>query len=114
MVDNITLKIMNDTAQSLKSVLKNQSNSSKLEEKKIYERMVKRMDKMDNYMETAQYQNRMDKFKFVAGVALYTTFVYILGRWPFDFFYKFYVVLSMISYLFRWEQFKKKNWHYYF
>lgn len=76
--------------------------------------MVKRMGKIEKYMETAQFQKRLDKFKFVAGVAIYTTFVYILGRWPADFFYKFYVGISLCSFVFRWHQFKKKNLHYYF
>ena len=54
-----------------------------------------------------------DKLSFVLGVFLCGTFAYMIGRWPNDFFYKFYLVLVPIMCLIRFIDYKPKGWHYF-
>jgi hypothetical protein len=47
------------------------------------------------------------------GVYLFAGFAYVLGRYPNDFFYKFYVCLVPIMVFIRWIEYKPKGWHYF-
>jgi hypothetical protein len=40
-------------------------------------------------------------------------FAYVMGRWPNDFFYKFYATFVPIVVFIRFVNYKTKNWHYF-
>ena len=54
-----------------------------------------------------------DKSSFVIGVLICGAFAYIMGRWPNDFFYKFYSIFVPLACFIRFVDYKPKGMHYY-
>jgi hypothetical protein len=140
--DSISRKIIQETASKLRK-LKHEFSSKKTEfsskiktkvseklekanekanekretflqkKREIHEKYKLKMNQIQSFRSTTPYFQLKDKFSFVLGVFICGTFAYLLGRWPNDFFYKFYTTFVPIMLLIRFLDYKPKKMHYF-
>lgn len=71
------------------------------------------MKKIEVYTESVPFLRLYDKLAFFLGVFIFGMFTYIMGRWPNDFFYKFYAIFIPFLVFIRFVNYKKRGWHYF-
>ena len=71
------------------------------------------MGKIKEYTNSTPFFKLKDKLSFVLGVCIFVMFAYIMGRWPNDFFYKFYATFVPLLVFIRFVDYKTKKWHYF-
>lgn len=71
------------------------------------------MKLLEVYSESVSFLRLYDKLAFVLGVFIFGMFTYIMGRWPNDFFYKFYAIFVPFVCFIRFINYKKKRMHYF-
>ena len=64
-------------------------------------------------MNSAPFWRFADKIGFVIGTMMLVSFSYLIGKYPHDLFYKYYVILVPILLILRFLHYKSLGWHYY-
>ena len=71
------------------------------------------MKLLEVYTQSVPFLRLYDKLAFVLGVFIFGMFTYIMGRWPHDFFYKFYSIFVPLLCFIRFINYKTKRMHYF-
>ncbi len=64
-------------------------------------------------MQSAPFWRLADKIGFVLGTLIIISFNYMIGRYPHDLFYYYYVALTLVMLVVRWAHYYSLGWHYY-
>lgn len=64
-------------------------------------------------MQSAPFWRLADKIGFVLGTLIIMSFSFMLGRFPHDHFYPYYVALTIVMLIVRYAHYYSLGWHYY-
>ena len=64
-------------------------------------------------MQTAPFWRLADKLGFVVGTLVLVSFSYMIGKHPHDYFYTYYLYVTMLMMVVRFAHYYHLGWHYY-
>jgi hypothetical protein len=79
----------------------------------ILEKIKKHKSRVEKIMQGAPFWRLADKIGFVFGTLVIIAFNYMIGKYPHDLFYPFYVSLTIGMLIVRYAHYYSLGWHYY-
>lgn len=83
------------------------------EREDLLKKLKNQSTKVKKTMQSAPFWRLADKIGFVLGTLIIMSFSFMLGRFPHDHFYPYYVALTIVMLIVRYAHYYSLGWHYY-